>query len=146
MMKKPKIPNLDIIKDQAKRLRATLLESNGEAVSHSQSLEIIAHQYGFKDWNVLHAAIGNRPPECPVEMGDHVKGRYLSQEFEAEVLGVVALGSDRYQLTLHFDEPVDVVTFESFSNMRQRVTCKVDATGKTLEKTSDGRPQVQLHF
>jgi len=146
MMKKPKIPNLDIIKDQAKRLRATLLESNGEAVSHSQSLEIIAHQYGFKDWNVLHAAIGNRPPVCPVEMGEHVRGRYLSQEFEAEVLGVVALGFDRYQLTLHFDEPVDVVTFESFSNMRQRVTCKVDATGKTLEKTSDGRPQVQLHL
>lgn len=146
MMKKPKIPNLDIIKDQAKRLRATLLESKGEAVSHSQSLEMIAHQYGFKDWNVLHAAIGNRSPECPVVLGDHVTGRYLSQEFEAEVFGVVALGPDRYQITLHFDEPVDVVIFKSFSNMRQRVTCKVDATGKTLEKTSDGRPQVQLHL
>lgn len=145
-MKKPKIPNLDIIKDQAKRLRATLLESNGEAVTHSQSLEIIAHQYGCKDWNVLHAAIGNRPPECPVEMGDQVKGRYLSQEFEAEVRGVVALGPDRYRLTLHFNEPVDVVTFESFSAMRQRVHCNVDASGKTTEKTSDGRPQVQLHL
>ncbi len=145
-MKKPKIPNLDIIKDQAKRLRATLLESNGEAVSHSQSLEIIAHQYGFKDWNVLHAAIGNRPPECPVEMGDHVKGRYLSQEFKAQVRGVQELGENRYRLTLHFDEPVDVVTFESFSAMRQRVHCNVDATGKTVEKTSDGRPQVQLHL
>ncbi|MFT6490683.1 MAG: hypothetical protein ACJAXQ_001466 [Parvibaculaceae bacterium] len=146
MMKKPKIPNLDIIKDQAKRLRTTLLEANGEAVSHSQSLEILAHQYGFKDWNVLHAAIGNRPPECPVEMGDHVSGRYLSQEFEAEVRGIETLGPDRYRLTLHFDKPVDVVTFESFSAMRQRVHCNVDASGKTIEKTSDGRSQVQLHL
>lgn len=71
---------------------------------------------------------------------------YLGQPFVASVLGVQALGGDpeRYRLTLHLDDPVDVVTFESFSAFRQRVHCNVDTSGRTLEKTSNGRPQVEL--
>ncbi len=47
---------------------------------------------------------------------------------------------------MKFDEPVDVVTFESFSAFRQRVTATVDETGRTIEKTSNGRPQLELEW
>ena len=139
------LPALDGLKDQAKRLRAAL-EREGQPVSHSRSLELVAAQHGFRDWNTLHAHIGNRGPFDPYRLGARVKGFYLGQPFEASVLGVEALGTDsgRYRLVLHFDEPVDVVRFESFSALRQRVSCRVDATGRTMEKTSDGRPQVEL--
>lgn len=52
----------------------------------------------------------------------------------------------RYRLTMKFDEPVDVVTFESFSAFRQRVTATVDETGRTIEKTSNGLPQLELDW
>ena len=50
----------------------------------------------------------------------------------------------RYRLTLDLDEPVDVVTFDSFSAFRKRVHCTIDETGRTIEKTSNGRPHVEL--
>ena len=121
------LPSLDALKDQAKRLR-TRLASEGETIGHSRSLELIAAQYGYRDWNTLHAAVGNRPPFNPWMLGARVKGRYLGQAFEGEVLSVQALTAQpgRYRLTMKFDEPVDVVTFESFSAFRQRVTATVE--------------------
>ena len=123
------LPSLDALKDQARRLRARF-SAEGQDISHSRALELIAAQYGFRDWNTLHAAVGNRRP------------------FDAEVLGVQAVTSQpgRYRMTLHFDEPVDVVTFESFSAFRHRVTCTVDETGRTTEKTSNGRPHLELEW
>ena len=50
------------------------------------------------------------------------------------------------RMTLNFDEPVDVVTFDSFSAFRQRVNCTVDETGRTAAKTSDGRPHLELEW
>jgi len=52
--------------------------------------------------------------------------------------------SGRYRASIQFDTPVDVVAFDSFSAFRRRVTVTVDATGATAEKTSDGRPHLQL--
>lgn len=138
------LPTLDALKDQAKRLRRSL-ERDGAPVSHSRSLELLAHQLGFKDWNTLHAAAGNQPPACPVKLGDWVRGQYLGQPFEAEVIGVQTLGSqDRYRVTLDFEQPVDVVTFDSFSAFRHRVSCNIDRHGVTAEKTSDGNPHLRL--
>lgn len=139
------LPSLEALKDQAKRLR-TRLQVDGQTISHSKSLELVAAQMGFRDWNTLHARLGNRPPFNPYLLGSRVRGYYLGQAFEAEVLGVQSLGGSpvRYRLTLHLDQPVDVVTFESFSAFRQRVHCNVDGTGRTTEKTSNGRPQVEL--
>ncbi len=137
------LPSLDNLKAQAKRLRTTLSE-DGTAISHSKSLELIAHQYGFRDWNTLHAAVGNRPPAGPVVLGQRVKGTYLGQPFDGEVIGVQALSAGRFRVTFDFDEPVDVVTFESFSAFRKRVSCTVDAQGRTTEKTSNGQPQLML--
>lgn len=139
------LPSLDALKDQAKRLRAGLA-ADGQVITHSKSLELLAAQYGFRDWNTLHALVGNRPPLNPWMLGSRVKGHYLGQPFEATILGVQAVTaqSGRYRLTLDFDEPVDVVTFESFSAFRKRVHCTIDETGRTVEKTSNGRPQVEL--
>ena len=55
-----------------------------------------------------------------------------------------ALPICRYTLTLDLEEAVDVVRFDSFSNFRKRVTGMVDAGGVSSERTSDGRPHLQL--
>jgi len=138
------LPSINALKDEARRLRAEH-DAHSSSISHSHALELVAHQYGFKDWNTLHAAAADGPPQAPVGIGDTVRGTYLGQAFIGEVLDLEPLTPPgRYRVTLHFEEPVDVVTFESFSSFRQRVTCTIDRSGKTAETTSDGRPQMHL--
>lgn len=138
------LPSIETLKDQARGLRAEQA-SGGAPITHSQSLEMLAHRYGYKDWNTLRAAASESPPPAPVNIGDRVRGQYLGQLFTGEVIELEALTPPgRFRVALHFDEPVDVVTFDSFSSFRQRVSCTVDTTGKTVEKTSDGRPQMQV--
>lgn len=130
------------LKAEARRLRAALA-GEGVAISHSQALERVAQGHGWRDWNTAHAAAGNAPPP-PVRPGDRVAGCYLGQDFRAEVRGVERLGENRFRVTLHFDEPVDVVVFDSFSNFRQRVVKVVDAWGESPDRTSDGQPHLRL--
>ena len=138
------LPTLDALKSQAKRLRSELAQS-GTELGHSRALELMAKQYGFKDWNTLHAAVGNRPQPAPVMLGQRLSGRYLNQPFEGEVIGVQAMAEPgRFRVTLMFDEPVDVVTFDGLSNFRQRVSGVIDRKGVTAEKTSDGTPHLVL--
>ncbi len=140
------LPTLPALKDQAKRLRAQL-QLSGTQIGHGQSLELLAHQHGYRDWNTLHAAVGNRPPDAPVQLGQRVCGTYLGQPFEGEVLGVQSLvHSDRHRVTLVFDDAVDVITFEGMSNFRKRVSCTIGADGRTLEKTSNGCPHLVLQI
>ncbi len=47
-------------KQMARRLRTDLSEL-GVAVSHSQALEMVAHQHGVRDWNTLAASIDKAP-------------------------------------------------------------------------------------
>lgn len=144
MKKFDALPMLDELKAQAKRLRSKL-ESDGATISHGKSLELLAHQLGYKDWNTLHAASGNRPPQASLKIGGRVSGHYLGQPFNAEILGIQAsTAADRSRVTLLFDRPVDVVTFDSFSSFRNRVTCNIGKDGKTVEKTSNGQPQLSL--
>ncbi len=144
MTKSLPLPSIETLKDQAKRLRAKLT-ADGKAIGHSEALEALAHQYGYKNWNTLHAAVGNRPPASPVAVGSRVRGHYLGQAFEGTVLGVQILAAaNRFRLTLDFDEAVDVVTFDSFSAFRKRVSCVIDSKGATTERTSNGQPQLQL--
>ena len=56
-----RLPTLDELKAQARRLRSSLAEA-GSDITHSKSLELIAKQYGFADWNTLYAKAGNEPP------------------------------------------------------------------------------------
>lgn len=141
----PKLPSLDVLKDQAKRLRDTL-GRQGTAINHSRALELIAAQHGFRDWNTLMGSVGNGPPARAYAIGDQVMGRYLGQMFTGTIIAVQALTNahGRTRVTFDFDEPVDVITFESWSAYRKRVTCTLDEEGRTVEKTSNGQPHMVL--
>jgi len=136
------LPTTAEAKEHAKRLRAQLSEQ-GSKFGHANALELVAHQYGFGDWNAFHAAIGNRPPEGWT-LGGRVKGTYLSQPFEATVIAVEMLRPGWFRLTLDLDEAVDVVTFDSFSNFRKRIQGVVGPNGCSRERTSDGVSHLKL--
>lgn len=136
------LPTTAEAKDHAKRLRAQLTEQ-GTIIGHANALELVAHQYGFRDWNAFYAAIGNRPPDGWMPSG-RVRGSYLSQPFEATVIAVKMLRPGWYQLTLDLDEAVDVVTFDGFSNFRKRVKGVIGPAGTSRERISDGRPHLKI--
>lgn len=138
------VPPLGTLKQQAKFMRTDLTE-DGISVTHSKSLEILAHQYWFIDWNGLYAAAQKNSIFTTLRVGQTINGVYLGQKFVGEVIGLQKLAaSGRYRLSLQLDEPIDVVTFDSFSNMRRRIVCRVDEGGISTEKTSDGQPQMVL--
>ncbi|MFK0335402.1 glyoxalase superfamily protein [Rhizobium sp. NPDC090275] len=138
-------PSIDDLKAQAKRLRGAM-ESSGTPISHSAALELIASQHGVRDWNTLSALASrpNTPPLAALTVGGRVSGRYLNQPFTGRILALGEQSGGLHKLTLHFDEPVDVVTFESFSAFRQRVNAQVDENGVSPRKTSNGLPQLVL--
>jgi hypothetical protein len=120
------------------------LFSRGVAITHAQALERVAAELGFRDWNTAVARLSN-DPEFAVQVGDMVSGTYLKQAFTARVLAVRVLsGGSHFNVTLHLDEPVDVVRFDSFSSFRQRVNATVDDTGVSPAKTSDGQPHLVI--
>lgn len=138
------LPTIDALKDQAKRLR-TALENSGQRSSHSASLELVARQHGFKDWNALSARARVNAPPPPFSVGQRVRGAYLGQPFTGRIRGVAAMSGDsQFRLTVEFDEAVDVVTFESFSAFRKRVNVVVDRAGVSPKKRSDGVPHLKL--
>ncbi|TCR93107.1 glyoxalase superfamily protein [Rhizobium sp. BK376] len=139
-------PSIDDLKAQAKRLRQAMTD-RGTPVSHSAALELVAQQHGARDWNTLSAlaAKPNTPPASRISVGAEVQGRYLDQTFTGKVLALQELsGSGQYKITIHFDEPVDVVTFESFSAFRQRINAQIDENGISPRKTSNGVPHLVL--
>lgn len=136
------LPTSATAKSRAKALRAELAKQ-GTDIGHAQALELIAREHGFRDWNSLKAAIGDRPPEEFVP-GGKIEGSYLSQPFKATVVAVEMLRPGWFRLTLELDTPVDVVTFDSFSNYRSRLQTVVGPEGTSREKTSDGEPHVRL--
>ena len=72
-----------------------------------------------------------------------MSGRYLGQDFTGHVYGLSHFGPDGgMRITVHFDAPVDVVTFDSFSSYRQRVSGVINAEGRSPQKTSNGEPQL----
>lgn len=128
-------------KARARELRAEAANL-GESMSHARALEAVARELGHRDWNTASARLSNQP-EIPLQTGERVTGRYLKQAFRGRVHGVRELaGGMGYEVTLHFDEPVDVVEFESFSGLRQRVTAMVSEDGVSWSKTSDGVPHL----
>ncbi|MBY5808560.1 glyoxalase superfamily protein [Rhizobium leguminosarum] len=133
-------PVIEELKNQAKRLRQAM-NDRGTPLTHSAALEMIARQHGVRDWNTLAAlaAKPNAAPKTRLFVGAHIRGRYLNQPFTGEVLALSALpGGDLHRITIRFDKPVDVVTFESFSAFRQRVNAQIDAAGVSPRKTSNG--------
>lgn len=133
------IAPLEELKAQARRLRDSL-RATGTGLSHAQALELVAHQHGARDWNTLVARAGNR---LRLRVGDRVRGEYLGQAFTGEIRGLTVMGDGaQRRITLHFDEPVDVVKFDSFSSFRQRVSGEIGWDGRSARCTSDGQPQL----
>lgn len=139
------LPTLPAVKAHAKRLRSTLQDA-GTLVSHSKALEMLAHQYGFKDWNGFRTKLPTSEFTVPngYHIGDRVQGRYLGQSFQAKIHSVEKIGTEYTRLVLDFDKAVDVVTFDSFSSFRKRIQCVIGTQGCTPQKTSNGEPQLCL--
>lgn len=136
--------SLDRLKLQAKNLRQSLADQ-GHSISHSQSLELLAKQMGHRDWNILHASIGNQPAPAWQVHPRRVTGRYLGHRFAGQVTALREMADGKhFGLTVRFDTPIDVVEFDSMSNFRQQVNAVVDRSGRTVEKTSDGQPHLVL--
>lgn len=136
------LPSLVKAKEQAKTLRAQLADE-GKTISHSRALEMIAAQLGFRDWNAASAAIERQMP-AGWRAGDRVQGHYLSQPFTATVLSATLMRPGWYRVTLDLEKAVDAVTFDSFSAFRKRISGVVGPAGQSHEKTSNGRPQLEL--
>lgn len=115
--------NIHDLKAQAKRLRTYLSTKNIE-IGHSASLEALAAQHGFRDWNTLSAKLDetNWP-----SVGDKVAGTYLGHNFTATVRSAHITkneGVRRYQF--QFDEAIDVVKSDKFTNFRRRVSADLN--------------------
>lgn len=138
------LPTISQAKQAAKQLRAALAEQ-GEAISHAQALERVAQRHGFRDWNAFHAALRDWRPKG-WEVGGRVTGRYLSQPFAATVLAADQFRPGWFRLVLDLDAAVDVVRFDSFSNLRKRIRVEVGPEGHSKERTSDGTRHVALEL
>jgi catechol 2,3-dioxygenase-like lactoylglutathione lyase family enzyme len=77
-------------KSMARRLRADLA-ARDVSVSHSEALELVAHQYGVRDWNTLAARPTPdptaAPPEAPAVPILRIFDRTKSVEFYVDYLG-----------------------------------------------------------
>ena len=136
------LPTLSEAKAKAKALRKRLTDE-GTDLSHSQALERTAQEYGFRDWNGFRAAIEAHGPTAWV-VGGRVTGRYLAQPFGATILSSEQSRPGWFCLVLDLDEAVDVVRFESFSNLRKQIRTEVGPLGHSKERTSNGTPHVEL--
>lgn len=139
------LPGVAELKAQARRLRAALA-ANGQTLSHSQALELLSAQHGFRDWNTACAAASSAPAPA-IAVGNRVSGHYMRQAFAGEIIGLSRLGrSGHIRVTLQFDQPVDVVSFQSFSAHRSRVTAVIREDGQSVSKTSDGEPHLKMRL
>ncbi|MFZ7092886.1 glyoxalase superfamily protein [Primorskyibacter sp. 2E233] len=135
-------PTLETVKAQAKALRRAL-QAEGTAVSHARSLELVARQYGARDWNTLHARLRQDSAATELALGAQVSGHYLGQAYSGRV---VALSGpvDHRQVEIALDQPIDTVRFDSFSNWRHRIRGVLGQDGRSRRKTSDGTPHLTV--
>lgn len=131
------------LKAEARSWRAEQAQA-GNSVTNSQALEMVARFHGFRDWNTASAVLPTtRAPVFAV--GQAVNGTYLKQPFTGIIMAVAAMGGgDMFRITVQFDEPVDVVAFDSFSAFRHRVVATVNRQGVSPAKTSDGVPHMVM--
>ncbi|MEM7492239.1 MAG: glyoxalase superfamily protein [Pseudomonadota bacterium] len=129
---------------EAKARAREIKNSSKTPMTLSTALENVAKELGFRDWNTASARLSNQP-DGGWRVGERVSGTYLKKPFRGRIHAVRELqGGAGYALTLHFDRPVDVVDWESFSAWRQRVNAKVSPEGRSWSKTSDGVPHLEV--
>lgn len=130
-------PSIHTLKSEARALREA-----GNALSHSAALEQVARNHGYRDWNTARAML----PETtvvPFQVGSRVQGTYLDQPFTGTLTGVQMLGDGgHFNITVTFDEPVNVTPDFMFAALRHRVVATVDAKGVTPALRGNGNPQM----
>ncbi|MBL3609650.1 glyoxalase superfamily protein [Rhodovulum sulfidophilum] len=135
-------PSLGTVKTQAKALRQAL-QAQGTAISHAQALELIARQYGARDWNTLHARLGQRNAPAELALGTKVTGHYLGQTYSGVIVALSGPSGNRH-VEIALDQPIDTVRFDSFSNWRHRIRGTIGEDGRSSRKTSDGSPHLTV--
>lgn len=121
-------------KQLARRLRSAL-EQDGISLSHSRALELVARQFGVRDWNTLAARQPNER-QTPFTVGQRVEGTFNDKPAMGRVIGLAeTIKPDLWRVTVAFDPPVDVVTSELFSSERRRITMIVGADGRSRRLT-----------
>ena len=137
----PPIPSRDVLKAQAKRLRADLA-AKGTAMTHSASLETVAHQWGMRDWNTLSAKSAATPQIW--HPGQRVRGRYLDHPFTGMITAARLHANGHWSVTVRFDVAVDVVASPQFSALRRQVNATLTPEGRTTQRISSGAPHMTL--
>ena len=135
-------PSIQTLKSEAKALREERAR-DGAPINHGQALEAVARRHGYRDWNTASATLPERVA-IPVQVGQRVKGTYLSRPFAGLVVAMKLLADmQHYEVTVKFDKPVNVSKF-SWPIERQRVTATVGIDGVSLAHTSDGEPHMRV--
>jgi hypothetical protein len=136
-------PSIQTLKAEARSLREER-EATGAPLGHGAALEEVAKRHGYRDWNTASAALPARVA-IPVQVGQRVKGTYLSRPFTGLVIGMQLLADmQHYEVTVNFDQPVNVSKFDSMVINRQRVRATIGLDGVTLARTSDGEPHMRV--
>lgn len=150
--------SISTTKARAKRLRQ-YLASIGASLSHSQSLEAISHEEGYKDWNTYTACMHGQEtpansdgPFPPVRVGESVTGNFRGSAFKGTVLGLEKTDGGPAQLgpvwriKIQFDAPVELPAPEGLDLTRLRVRQMINGTGQSvnLKGRLDGHMQLTL--
>ena len=136
-------PSIQTLKAEARSLREER-DAAGTPLGQGAALEEIARRHGYRDWNTASAALPARVA-IPVQVGQRVKGTYLSRPFTGLVIGMQLLADmQHYEVTVNFDRPVNVSKFDSMIINRQRVRATIGLDGVTLARTSDGEPHMRV--
>ena len=136
-------PSVMTLKSEAKALREERATA-GIALSHGAALEEVAKLHGYRDWNTASAKLPERVA-VPVQVGQRVRGTYLSRPFAGIVVGLQLLADmQHYEVTVKFDRPVNVSKFDSMVIERQRVRTTIGLDGVSVAHTSDGEPHMRV--
>lgn len=136
------LPTRATLKAQAKRLRSDLT-AQGKPTTHAQALEAIAHQWGARDWNTLHAQAPDTLQRS-FTPGERISGLYLGHAFQGTVKAAQMASAGFWRLTVVFDDAVDVVESQHFTGLRKQVSATIGPQGHTAQKTSNGQPHMVL--
>ncbi|MFC3050593.1 glyoxalase superfamily protein [Kordiimonas pumila] len=141
----------------AKRLRAFMADKD-IALSHSDSLEAIAHIEGYRDWNTLSAHLpptgacavptGTLCNSFPVQVGSKVSGLYYEAPFEGTLLGLEqTINPAVWRVKLQFDEPVTPPAMTRIGLTRRRVQGSINKDGISVNLLGkpDGHIRVYLN-
>ena len=102
-------PSIQTLKAEARSLRGER-DAAGTPLGQGAALEEIARRHGYRDWNTASAALPARVA-IPVQVGQRVKGTYLSRPFT----GLVILRRER-RVCAEFTRAISVRTDASASS------------------------------